>query len=86
MSKKTVNVKEMYELMQNVLDHAKSDDARISVSLLIESLLMKSGHYGGFGYVDWFNGGSKAWDESGRPTDNTPFLGNQTKKFYHFKE
>jgi len=42
-------------------------------------LLLALGVYNGFNYADWINGGYQRWVQDGKPKNNTPYLGDQTK-------
>ena len=59
---------------------AATPEARLVIFELASSVLMEAKSYGGFGYTDWMNGGYTRWVDAGQPDDNTPFLGDQTKR------
>lgn len=84
-SRKTIEVKALKEEANRLLalpDH--SDDFRKGIMIMIERILMDSNCYNGFNYLGWAKeGGYDRWVADGQPQDTTPYLGNETRRFYY---
>ena len=93
MSRKTVDVAFVREKVNHLLKNADvSDDFRKGAASVLESILHHTGNYHGFNYLSWVDkegrerSGCEQWrhDEiaEGKELDNTPYLGNQTRREY----
>ena len=86
-SRKTFNVAELKEEANKMLSlpesEVRTDEWRLGIFYLTEKILMATGNYFGFNYVEWLDGGYKKWNEDGRPEDNIPYLGNQTRRRFY---
>ena len=60
-----------------------SPEIRLGFCSVLEQILHKTGNYNGFQYLDWLDGGCERWNADGRPKDNTPYLGDQSRRFYY---
>jgi hypothetical protein len=58
--------------------NAPTADSRRQLANVFESTLMSLGCYRGFGYNEWDTGGYSRWVADGRPSDNTPYLGDKS--------
>jgi hypothetical protein len=56
---------------------------RKGIATMLEKVLVDSGNYHGFNYVDWLDHGYKQWLEDGQPEDNTKYLGDQSKVYFY---
>lgn len=80
---KTIAVSKVKELANSLLANKKlTDEERKGVAALLERVLFESDNYNGYGLVDWLEGGFQKWVADGQPTDNTAYLGNQTRRVY----
>lgn len=59
-------------------------EARMQLALLLESILCDTDNYEGFNYVGWaLEGGCEKWHADGKPSDNKPYLGDETRRVYY---
>lgn len=62
----------------------RTDEWREGIFALTSAILNVTGNYRGFNFVQWTEeGGFEKWDAEGRPADNTPYLGNQTRRIFY---
>jgi hypothetical protein len=83
---KTVKVSTILERANKYLanDNPRIGDAeRLAVASFLEGILLDTGNYEGFNYLEWLNGGCERWRADGEPANNTAYLGNQTKRVYY---
>lgn len=83
--RKTIAVLDLVERVNTYMRSPETTrEQRELLSVFIESILHETGNYGGFNYLAWLNGGADQWREAGGG-DTTPFLGDQTRRFYFYK-
>lgn len=84
MKRKTIEVSELKSVInERIAKFAPTPEARKELESILSYILHRTGNYGGFNYVAWLDGGCERWEKDGRPLDNTPYLGDQTKvRFY----
>lgn len=59
-------------------------ETRKTLGVFLANLLMETGNYHGFNYIEWAQeGGFERWQKDGEPKDNTTYLGDQTRVFYY---
>jgi len=56
---------------------------RMALARVLESVLMDTGNYRGYGYIKWMNGGCDAWQAAGSPEDNSKFIGDESLRVYY---
>jgi hypothetical protein len=56
---------------------------RLGIASLLETVLHAAGQYKGYNHLGWMNGGCEAWRAAGQPADNTPFVGDDSRRFYY---
>lgn len=61
-------------------------EMRKGAASVLETILHATDNYAGFNYLQWLNGGYDAWKAAGEPADNTPFLGDETRRVYYRSE
>ena len=87
MARKTIQVDGLVDWVNAQMERPDSQwnnaDTRNGLSIMLEHILHETGNYHGFNYVEWRNGGCERWREDGSPADNTPYLGDQSRKFYY---
>jgi len=85
-AKKTVQVEAIRERVNNLLtidnEHVTADFRKGAASVL-ETVLHAANAYRGFQYNAWSEGGYTRWQADGEPKDKTPYLGDQTKRYYY---
>jgi hypothetical protein len=59
--------------------HAPNDDTRRILGNAFCSILIQVNSYNGFGHTDWLENGYERWVADGRPSDNSPYRGNESK-------
>ena len=67
----------------NLIKDASTPENRVAIAIVVSDLMHAAGIYKGFNYVDWVDGGWQRWCDDGKPADNTPYLGDQTKIRYY---
>lgn len=73
-------IKRANELIAN----APTPEARKDIFELVSSLLLAANEYNGFNYTEWiFEGGYERWKKDGCPEDNSPYFGDQTRRFFY---
>lgn len=83
-TRKTIHVQELKEHVNMMLEKSKcSDDVRHGIARVMQHVLFETNNYRGFNYVEWLDGGFKAWKADGEPEDNTKYLGNQSRIRYY---
>ncbi len=81
--RKTIAVNDVIDVANRMLvAENKSDDFRLGVIALLNSIQHATDNYNGFNYDRWLNGGCSQWKADGSPEDRTPYIGNETKRFY----
>lgn len=86
MSKKTVKVKEIKDDLNVWLANKDwyTPEQRKAIAQVLEHILHMTGNYRGFNYVQWANeGGFEQWLKDGEPKDNSPYLGDETRRVYY---
>lgn len=59
-------------------------EARRTLGVFLSNLLMETGNYDGFNYIEWsLEGGAERWRKDGEPDDTKPYLGDPTRVFYY---
>lgn len=83
--RKTIKVQDLKERINRMIASATTtEDARNILALLATSVLMDTHNYRGFNYIAWVDeGGYERWVEDGKPDDNRPYLGDQTRVFFY---
>lgn len=84
MKRKTIDVEQVRKWGN--LQLARTDVApeyRRGVADIVHEVLMDTGNYHGFNYLDWLEGGCDRWHADGKPADNKAYLGDQTRIVYH---
>lgn len=84
--RKTIDVARLIDMSNTYLASGNpmiSDEMRLAVCSFISSILHETGNYKGFNYIGWSTGGCDKWRKDGCPDDTTPYLGNETKRYYH---
>jgi hypothetical protein len=70
------------EEANNLIEKNSSPDREILFECF-SRLLLACNSYRGFNYSHWLDTGYTQWVQAGRPEDNTPYLGDQTRvRFY----
>jgi hypothetical protein len=61
-SKKTIHVDELKQFANQLLANENlSEQEKLGVTHLIEHVLLNTGNYKGFNYLEWLNGGCKQY-------------------------
>lgn len=87
--RKTIEVSKVLEDANRQLRRTDlSDETRLAIAMMLERVLFSTGNYKGFNYVAWVDeGGCQRWradqERAGTEIDNTPYLGNQTRRVYY---
>ena len=87
--RKTIEVSKILEDANKQLRRTDlSDETRLAIAHMLEHILQSTGNYNGFNYVAWIDeGGCNRWradqERAGKDIDNTPYLGNQTRRVYY---
>jgi len=89
-TRKTVQVSKVVEDVNRQLRRTDlSDEVRLALAHMLEGILHATGNYKGFNYLAWIDErGCERWQEdserAGKDLDKTPYLGNQTRRFYYY--
>jgi hypothetical protein len=85
--RKTIPVADVVEKANRLLANTNerlTPEFRKGVAAVVESVLFGTGTYAGYNYLGWaVEGGVEQWRRDGEPRDNTPYLGDQTRRFYY---
>lgn len=87
--RKTIEVSKVLEDANRQLRRTDlSDETRLAIAMMLERVLFATGNYKGFNYVAWVDeGGYRRWhadqERACKEIDNTPYLGNQTRRVYY---
>jgi hypothetical protein len=86
----TVNVASILEKANHYLacqsgKYGPTPDQRLGVCSLLETILHDTGNYAGYNLIGWLNGGHDKWISDGKPSDNRPYLGDDSRRFYYTK-
>jgi hypothetical protein len=82
--RKTIEVAELKARINHMLAHGVNNpEGRKALGSLLSMVLMDTGNYKGFNYLDWLNGGAEHWRNDGEPKDTTPYLGDQSRVEYY---
>lgn len=87
MSRKTFDVAALLKESNRLLalpdnEHVNADWRR-GVATSLEHVLLATGNYEGFNYLDWLNGGYEKWVADGKPVDTRPYLGDESRRVYY---
>lgn len=89
MARKTFDVQKYKESVNKVLarpEEMVSEEVKMGYCMALEMVLQITDNYHGFNYVDWQNGGFKAWQEAGQPEDfeeKQKFIGREYSRKYY---
>ena len=61
MKRKTIAVGDLKEMVNRALRQDVPEEYRHGLCSLLESVLMTTGNYHGYNYVDWLEGGSESY-------------------------
>lgn len=85
-SRKTVDVEVIRNRVNVMLAAPDSShcnaETRKGAAFILETVLHDTGNYAGFNYLDWMNSGHDRWVADGKPADTTPYLGDQSRRYY----
>lgn len=81
--KKTIKVQELKDRINAQIKSAKTESARVELANLLSTILLETGNYSGFNFVEWLDGGHSQWVIDGKPEDNMKYLGDQTLRIYY---
>jgi hypothetical protein len=78
--RKTFDVEAFKKRCNNMIQHAPTKEARISIAILCEGVLMDTGNYKGFDYLAWREWGCEQWENDGRPDfpEKQKYFGDET--------
>ncbi len=83
MSRKTLTVEFLKKKINDrIAMPSATPEIRKELASLLSFVLHETGNYRGFNYVDWMQGGCRAWQEAGEPADKTPYFGDMTKVYF----
>ena len=84
-ARKTIDIKSIKEeANRRMAMNGISDEAISGIFCFVSGILHETGNYNGFNFVEWAKeGGCEKWIADGRPEDNTPYLGNQKRRFFY---
>ena len=84
-ARKTVEIKILKdEANRRMAIEGMSDETISGIFCFMSSILHDTGNYHGFNFVEWAKeGGCERWIADGSPEDNTPYLGNQKRRFFY---
>lgn len=88
-SSSKIAVSKIKEIANSILSDNRNIDVvnsetRKGVAQLLERILMETGNYRGFNFVQWTKeGGFENWQKDGEPRDNTAYLGDQSRRIYY---
>lgn len=83
--RKTIEVDHVREKINRFLKNPDTtSQARHAFAVFLESILMETGNYHGFNYVEWMEGGYDRWVADGRPEfpEKEKYLGDQSRRHY----
>ena len=60
-----------------------SPEERMAMASVLTMILHETGNYRGFNYIEWLQDGHEQWKADGKPHDNTPYLGDQSRRVYY---
>ncbi len=82
--RKTIQVEWIRTEVNNMLAISTCSPAeRDAMASVLTAILHHTDNYRGFNYTEWVQGGHDQWKADGKPNDNTPYLGDQSRKVYY---
>jgi hypothetical protein len=86
--RKTIEVSEVLAEANRLLalpDSKYTDEGfRRGVACMLEHFLHATGNYEGYNFLGWaVEGGCDRWRAAGEPKDNTPFIGDESRRVYY---
>lgn len=88
--RKTIEIVTIKDTVNRMIAAPKSTaEGREALSVFLSSVLLEIGNYHGFDYIEWLRRGKdgrsgyERWVNDLRPTNTTPYLGDQTRVEYY---
>ena len=88
--RKTASIQEIKNTVNLMIAAPKGTrEGRLALGVFLSSLLLETGNYHGFNYLEWLHrcehekSGLARWIEDGKPDDTTPYLGDQSRVEYY---
>jgi len=84
--RKTVDIQWLVETVNQKLALTTiSQAAKAQLCCFVEEILMETGNYHGFNYLQWMHNGFEQWQADGEPEDRDPYIGQEFDRFYYYK-
>lgn len=84
-ARKTYEVQKLKDRINHMLEQDISEDARITLCVLLEDVLHETNNYQGFQHIEWINGGCEQWYKDGEPgfPEKNKYFGPEYKRRYY---
>ena len=89
MKRKTIEIESVKEIVNKQLSSGYwSQEQKRALCFALESILLDTGNYNGFNFIQWLDAGCKEWQEEAQRTglDNLPtipYIGEEYDRIYY---